>query len=329
MQNYTYKALINSRWLLAFILFSIVFPACEIEEEDLEDDWVQVIVPRDLLETDRQTVDFVWEALDGADEYQLQIAEPSFLDHEIDRLLVDTITSATKFSYTFSPGKYEWRIRGINSSSMTYYRKRLMKIDSATSLSNQSVILRYPIDNGYVNTVTPTFQWDWQSIATSHRFQLHEGTDFGNNLTKEEVFTNNETSYLVDFNLQEAEYSWGVRGEETFSITPYSTRTFLVDVTDPDKPTLSIPASDASVNGGNIQFNWTVNSGGGSPEFDTIEIYHDSLFTLDSLVTKRQGSSNAYSQDTLEIGDYYWRVKRFDKAGNSGEYSAERKFIVN
>ena len=81
MQNFIYKALIRYSWTLVFIL-PLLFIGCEIEEEDLEDDWVQVIVPRDLLETDVQTVDFIWEALDGADDYQLQIARPSFLEDE-------------------------------------------------------------------------------------------------------------------------------------------------------------------------------------------------------------------------------------------------------
>ena len=333
MQKYTYKALRKYRSLAWLLLAGFAFTACEIEEEDLENDWVQVIVPRDLLETDMQTVDFVWEALDGADDYQLQIARPSFLDTEIEALLVDTITTATRFAYTFSPGKYEWRIRARNSSSMTYYRKRLMKIDSATSLVNQRIILRSPVDGAYSNEVRPTFKWEELSIAEVHRFQIYEGVDFdGNPYTTELSFNNGETSTELPIDFIEGSYSWGVRGEETFSNTPYSTRVLHIDLSIPTVPTLSVPLNNAIINGTNaadVEFKWTVTSSGLAPEFDSLEIYKDSLLSGDSLLSKHRSTVKNVVIDTLVPGDYYWRVKRIDAAGNASDFSNVRKVIVN
>lgn len=331
MQNFTCKVLTKYKWAFLLVALPTLFFSCEIEEEDLEDDWVQVIVPRDLLETDIQTVDFVWEALDGADDYQLQIAKPSFLDDEIEALLVDTVTTGTRFSYTFSPGKYEWRIRGRNSTSTTYYRKRLMKIDSATSLANQRIILRSPASNAYTNNKNPKFEWERLAIAQVHRFQIYEGSTFDGNLyTSELAFSNGETSTSLPVELVEGTYSWGVRGEETFSNTPYSTRVLNVDLTEPNKPTLSTPNQNSALNGGNVKFTWAVSTvNGGAPEFDTLEIYADTNLTQDSLINKYHTTNREVTVDTLIPGDYFWRVKRYDQAGNSGEYSTTRKVNIN
>ena len=252
-----------------------------------------------------------------------------FWKMKIEQLLVDTITTATRFSYTFSPGKYEWRIRARNSISETYYRKRLLKVDSATTLANQRIILRSPSDGSYTNNKRPELKWEWLAVAQIHRLQLHKG-DFGTNLfTQEETFSNNQTTYTPGVDLDEGRYEWGVRGEETFSITPYSIREINIDYTEPNLPVPSIPGSDATIGGGNIEFKWTVSQIAGAPEYDTLEVYKDANLTADSLVGKYHTDSKSVVIDTLIIGDYFWRVKRFDEAGNNSDYTTARKFIVN
>lgn len=329
MQNYICKALIKYSFIIGLFLIGAFTIGCErIEEKDLTDKWVEVIVPRDLLLSTNYTQHFIWEALDGAETYQLQIARPSFLDTEIEELIVDTTLKGTKYTHNFRPGKYEWRIRAHNSTSKTYYRKRLMKIDSARSISGANIILRSPGDNIWTNNVKPRFEWELLTGAKIYRYQIYKGT-FGNGApyTTEKALSENDKTTTLGIDLEEGNYHWGVRGEDDNSITVYSTRKLNVDTTSPNKPTLLAPGNNGTSGTGVIAFKWNVAIGNGAPETDTIEIYGDSLLT--NLRYKANGVNKGFTSDTIPNGSYFWRVRRGDAAGNTGSYSSTRKVIVN
>jgi hypothetical protein len=56
------------------------------------------------------------------------IANPNF--KAVQQFILDTTITTTQFSYTLQPGKYEWRVRGRNGSSMTVYNNGFIDIDS-------------------------------------------------------------------------------------------------------------------------------------------------------------------------------------------------------
>ncbi|WP_299101950.1 hypothetical protein [uncultured Winogradskyella sp.] len=117
-----------SKKLLVFFVLTILF-SCEelIEVEDISNEVVDVLAPVDNVSVEDTTVNFTWEALDFAETYQLQIANPSFIEAE--GILEDTLISATNFTKTLSIGTYQWRIKAINSGYQTLYSTQNLIIE--------------------------------------------------------------------------------------------------------------------------------------------------------------------------------------------------------
>jgi hypothetical protein len=301
----------------------LTFSGCTaIIEENLESQTIDIIAPRDGAVSADNVQQFVWDPVEFATEYKFQVAKPEFL--MIDKLVVDTITTASKMTLNLPPGMYEWRIKALNSSSETKYFTRRLTVNDTTNLNGSEVILSYPLQNGYVNSVTPTFRWDVVPNAKEYDFKIYEGDFENSNLVTNEISTTN-TSVLLTVSLSEKVYSWGVRAENDLSKTLYSSRTFLVDVTSPLTPILSSPLDSAITSTSNIAFSWSSISNGGAPEFDSIYIAADTA--LNNTVVKAESVSSVFTQ-TLSPGDYYWAVKRYDKAGNYSWTSELRKLIV-
>lgn len=294
----------------------------EIIEENLESQAVDVIAPRDGAVNADNVQQFVWDPVEFATEYKFQVAKPEFL--MIDKLVSDTVTTATKMTLSLPPGKYEWRVKALNNSSETKYFTRRLIINDTTNLNASQVLLTFPLSNGYVNSATPTFRWDVVPNAKEYDFKIYEGDFENSNLVINEINTTN-SSLLLSVSLSEKEYSWGVRAENDLSKTLYSSRTFLVDVTSPLTPVLASPLDSAVTSSTNIAFSWSGISNPGSPEFDTIYIAADTA--LNNMVVKAESVTSVFTH-TLSSGDYYWAVKRFDKAGNYSWTSELRKLIV-
>ncbi len=122
--------------LLIAILSIGGFTSCSTwQEKQIDEETVEVFLPRDSLRTDIATQLFYWYHVEGAEKYELQIVSPSF--DRIDRLVLDTNVSDNKFEFTLQPGTYEWSIRAYNFSSSTGYTVYGLYIDSTLDLSNQ------------------------------------------------------------------------------------------------------------------------------------------------------------------------------------------------
>lgn len=305
------------------VILLLAFSSCtDIIEEDLASSAVDVIAPRDGAVNSDNVQQFIWEPVEYATEYKFQMAKPEFV--LIDKLVMDTVISTTKFSLNLPPGKYEWRVKAQNTTSETRYFTRRLTIEDTTNLNVAEVILTFPNPSGYINTVNPTFRWESLSNALAYDFKIYDGDFENSNLVTNEISTAN-TSVTLPVSLSEKEYSWGVRGENDLSKTLYSSRTFLVDVTTPQTPVLTAPLDSAVSSPNNIVFSWSGIGSSGSPEFDSLFIAADTA--LNNLLVKAEVTTGVYTH-TLSAGDYFWAVRRYDKAGNKSWISELRKLIV-
>jgi len=98
-----------------------LFYSCEevIFSEDISEDTIMVIAPVDGAEVNALTINFNWEDLEGATDYQVQVAESSF--EQANQIILDTIINQTSFSSEIPVGNYQWRIRGQNNNYQTNY----------------------------------------------------------------------------------------------------------------------------------------------------------------------------------------------------------------
>ena len=81
--------------------------------------------------------------MDGANEYHLQLVEPSF--DQVQRLLIDTILSDNNSTLNIVPGDYEIRVRACNSYYCTGFSYRYFSVDP--SINDKLVKLMNPIDD--------------------------------------------------------------------------------------------------------------------------------------------------------------------------------------
>src|ERR1700749_4889202 len=110
---------------------------------------IQLMAPGNGLSTSVQSQTFWWNQLNGADQYELQIVKGTF--SSAIQLVIDTITVNNKYTCTLYPGSYQWRVRGMNGGGNTQFSTYSLVIDSASSMSGQTVVLVSPLSNAYAN----------------------------------------------------------------------------------------------------------------------------------------------------------------------------------
>ncbi len=302
----------------------------DVFERDLSKETVNVIIPQANYQSTIQQVHFKWEAVEGASQYRIQLVSPDF--NNIQAFILDSVVQGTEFFYNLEPGTYAWKMRAENNSSETpYITDRIIQIDSTNDVSGQTVDLILPLNASYTNQTYPGFSWLSLSSADGYDVVVKTGSDFLTGTTVESSSISG-TSYTLANALSEGDYIWGVRAtnSSTSSSTSYSTRTFRVDLTVPDPPTLITPDGDIFSPNQSFTYTWTQQIENGaypSPLADSVYIYTDpSLTTLYKRFTT--SSSSSYLDSIPTIGTYYWRAKTFDEAGNIGSFSSYNSFTI-
>lgn len=123
MKNKTIKNII----CFCFVTFTIALVSCEeLTQPDLRDKQINIIAPVDNLVTTNTTNSFAWDAVNGAAKYQLQIVSPKF--DSVLNFVVDSSFVNPVFTYTLTPGIYQWRVRALNPGSVTSYFTRTITV---------------------------------------------------------------------------------------------------------------------------------------------------------------------------------------------------------
>lgn len=292
---------------------------CEdIFDEELDDKIVSIVAPSDSAVSENYTQLFVWETVEGADEYQIRIVQPDFT--YINEIIVDSTIATNQFSYNLYPGTFQWGVRAKNGSSESLWSVRTIVIDSSLDLSNSLVQLLTPISNYSTNdTGNITFSWNALENASNYRLKVVEGSSFeAGTLIHEGAISSTSVSYGIG---SEGTYYWGVRAENELYNSEYSSRKLIIDLTSPQVPEISSPIN------GSILYNpvdvlW---QSGESTDTDTLFIASDSLF---SSVLQTIASDSLSYTGNLPSGYVYLKVKRTDLSGNQTESSGQVKVYV-
>lgn len=274
-----------------------------IIEEDLTDKNIIVNSPKSSSLSNYNQL-FWWEMIDGALNYQLQIASPSF--DSIQTLVLDTLVKTNKVTYTLASGKYEWRVRALNGSYETPYNGSTFTILDA-DLNTQYVLLKSPASGASVSI--PTLSWYSIPVqGVGYQIQISKSATMTPTIVdaKTQITTHNPT--LTD----ETTYYWQVRafkGTDTSYWSPASS--FIYDVTVPGKVVLTAPANSTTVSIPTTgSLTWTsVESGAKYYVYITYGTDAEQKFTV---------STNSYSYTAGQNQTVKWRVQAFDAANNIG-----------
>jgi len=300
----------RSVWF-TIILISILLTQCrDVFVMDISGEKVVLLSPHDNLETYISTQTFWWDYVQDAENYQLQVVTPEFIQPA--RLILDTLLTQNKFLVNLNPGIYQWRVRALNSAYSTDYSMYSFQIDSTQDLSNELVILRTPGQNDTTNKTYLNFFWDDLYNADSFNLQLL----FEDSPQLDTILVANTLD--IEILQGQGAYLWRVLALNAISRTVFSERLLYLDTTNPSQRTLITPADNAIIQDSIVLCTWNSPAISGSSEYDSIYIYNDA--TLEHIVLSSKVVNHQFEAN-LQAGQYYWRVRGFDKAGNIGLYT--------
>jgi hypothetical protein len=303
--------------LLCGVLF-FLFTGCtkEVFEENLAGKTINVLAPANNLSTTSSTITFWWDKLENVTnvKYRVQIVDSTFTN--ILQLIADTSLSENKFTISLPAGKYQWRIQGYNSGTETVYQVYNLTILSSPDISGQVVTLVSPANGLLTKTATQTYKWDTLANADGYRFQVINSSS----VVIADYFLQTDSFTLT---LSEGTYTWQVRAENTFSSSPYSSRSITIDLTAPTAP-IGLTPTDGSTEANPVSITWSRDN---SAIADSVFISNDTLFT-NPAISPFYTTSTLYNFTGVTTQKYFWKIKSVDAAGNWSGYSSVKKFIV-
>lgn len=305
---------------LKYFSFIIIlcFVSCEeiLYVDDISKKEVVITAPANNAVLSFSGVTFSWETVENADKYHLQIAAPSFSSAQ--KIVLDTLVTKNSYTQQLNIGKYEWRVKAVNSAYETAYTTNNFEILNNDDFQNNTVVLLTPNNN--LVTKIPLQKLSWDPIIGAVKYQL-QILDENSTVVKEQ-FTE---AALINYTFDEGKYTWKIRASNGSIQTLYSSRSILIDTKAPNTPVLSNPINASTTADTSINFQWSRTSIAGSEEKDSLYVYTESALTNLSFKDKAVSPYNK----TLSKGSYYWFVKSFDEAGNESTKSTVFNFTVN
>jgi len=116
---------------IGYALLLCCFFSCEeiINEEDITARNMILLAPTTNSTIAAGAINFSWQTVNGAVEYNLQVATPSFANAT--QIVLDTTMSTTNFNYMLETNNYEWRVKALNSGYETGYTTNAFQIIEA------------------------------------------------------------------------------------------------------------------------------------------------------------------------------------------------------
>jgi|688.fasta_scaffold03698_14 hypothetical protein len=308
--------------ILICALSLILFTSCsDVMESDLGKSGITVLAPANNAINPNYVQTFWWDFLNGASSYQLQIVRPKF--DSVLVLVLDTIIQSNKFSISLFPGNYQWRVKAINGSSETQYVTRSLSV-VASSLSGQTVVVNSPENLLESSSLLQNFNWQTLFGATRYRFQI-DTLQFNDEVDL--VYNNTLAGVLLYYTfLNDGIYQWRVRAENDTANSLWSDiKTITIDRVAPSKVELLSPINN-STNTSPLTFSWNALTDANSYKLYVYKTDSTILFNS-NYPLKINNTTSAFALGTSGQ-KLYWQVSAVDRAGNEGEKSAKRSFIV-
>ncbi|MBL4664086.1 MAG: hypothetical protein JKY22_11170 [Flavobacteriaceae bacterium] len=309
----------TSRFLF-FICSIFLFFSCEetLFETDISEENVQLLAPSNGSVLEFTSINFNWNPIEQANQYQLQVATPNF-DNPIQIVADVILDSLTEYDLQLNPNFYQWRVKAINSAYETSFSTAGFEVQNNDNFSNNTISLLAPDDNLITNVSVFTLEWGAVQEAIQYKVQIIDNV---NQQVIDEVTTANTS---LEYTFEEGSFIWQVRAERDLQFTLFSSRNILIDTSTPNTPNLLTPKDSSTLTDGNVTFTWDRVLIEGSVEIDSLYIYQDQNLTM--LIDKQQVTNNF--QTTLANNTYYWLMRAFDEATNKSEDSSIFSFTVD
>ncbi|HWZ23304.1 MAG TPA: hypothetical protein VNW06_11655 [Cytophagaceae bacterium] len=325
--------------LIGLSLMLLMSSCNEIFDQDLTKTTVTVISPLDGTKSSSYAQTFWWNALSGSGlKYEIKITQivtdSSTTPHtSYGLVIVDSITTADKYTYTFAPGVYQWSVQAENSSSVSKYTVQNLTI-SVGSITSQTPVLSSPADS--IAQISSLFSLTWQSVYGAVKYKIEIDTisgSFATPIVNSSVAISNSNNPTVSFShtfLAGGAYKWRVAAVDKDSSYSQWSNEWVVfyENTPPAKVLLSFPGVGASPVLP-VTFEWQTVSSAYYYKFylvtDTVTMNPYNITTGSiSFPVKVSGTSYKISTINDSSMKLWWTVRAVDRAGNVGPYSEKR-----
>ncbi|MEM2878888.1 MAG: PGF-pre-PGF domain-containing protein [Candidatus Hadarchaeales archaeon] len=227
---------------------------------------------------------------------------------------------------------YYWKVQARDNAGNVYETPENWFVVENSAPARPTLIS--PENGTWVNSSTPTLRWTsvWDiSQPVTYSGWISTDNEFENILTSFTWITENwwNVTPALDDNIW---YFWRVCARDDNGKVGDNSATFRfrVDTVQPPKISLISPVENAEfdISGGGItiQFSW-----GGAEDNSgityRIQIDNEPSFT-EPFITNTTTPATLYYRNFSSTGDYYWRVRGEDGAGNNGEWSDNRKLVI-
>ena len=309
---------------VGFVLLVIVFATgcAKWVSIDISNDSILLISPVENQSDSLQKKTFVWEELEGAKHYRLQIVSTSF--DSILSYVLDSAVSATSYSISLTPNTYEWRVRGENDDYNSVWSTRKLIVSTSTSLANQKLTGVSPVSGLNTNKMEQTFTWDELVSANEYSVTIIDEDDE----STYDIVKKEEYSYTFT---KEGLFTVNIKALNEVSSSITSFNLIRIDTTTPAGVTLSYPVDTLDSGSFPHTFSWSINSTNkGSDITDTLLIASDSSMK-NILLDTTFLSATSISLDTIHSavsGKLYWKINRGDAAGNSNTKVSAKEFWI-
>jgi len=300
--------------LILLVPVLVLISSCsDIIEKSIAKDTVTLIAPGNNISSSIYTQTFYWNEVNGALTYELQLVSPNF-DSII--TFIDTTLKTTRFTYTLSPGQWQWQVRALNGSSQTNYTTYNLTI-LQSSLSKQTEALSAPGNNSYTNSPS-TLQLQWQALSGATQYNLV--VDSSSKAIIDTTVSNTQFN-LSSLNLGSGVYSWNVTAASGDSVKSIISNTwnFTILTSIPDTTYLKrISPLTTTVSSSPVELSW---------QFTGTDVNVVDHYVLS--VTLNGNSVSGFPQNvttttfslpvTPNSGNnvYVWSISVVDKAGNA------------
>lgn len=318
--------IMNSLVGLAGLTGLLLLAGCkDFFEESLENSKVQLLAPADRTGTNKYQVGFAWEQVEDALSYHLQVVTPDFAGAV--SMVADTLVSsamAGRLELTLDPGKYEWRLRAENGSSVSAWQSRQFTVHPS-SLEEQKVTLAGP-GNGYLsNQAVVLLSWNSLFGAESYRLQI-DTLNFADE--KSLVYDNAVTGSQISISFpKDQTYQWRVRAENGTENSKWSeTRVMTFDKTPPAPPEVTGPANGANLSLP-VLLSWKAVATAKKYKLYVYRSDGSTIYNADFPLVL-SGTSYSFNQGQQQGEVVFWRVLAIDEIGNEGALTEARNFII-
>ena len=260
-------------------------------------------------------ITFSWNALSGAQDYEIQVAPTS--DFSTLETSVNNITSPSVFIAAFGNDKtYYWRVRANFNEGPSDWSE---VFTFNTIRSGPDLI--YPPDNDTNISVHINFSWNSISDAISYQLQVSTDAQFtSTELNFDDIIDPKYEAKTLNHSQQ---YFWRVRAHFDNGSSAWSvTRTFTTLKTG---PVLSSP--DNNETGVNRDVNLYWNNVASAIEYHA-QVSTDISFNSPEYDSGQLASTTYYLQSLAYSNTYYWHVRAYYNDGTYSDWSEIRSFTT-